>query len=80
MRLSLFAAAILIGCVPFAPQPASAAHGGGGGVNSGVYNTSMTAVLRDRQEKVKNCSRLHPNFDSGSMTYVGSDGRPHVCP
>src|ERR1700690_3498187 len=32
-------------------------------------------VLRDRQEKVKKCTRLHPNFEFGSMTYVGRDGR-----
>jgi hypothetical protein len=54
--------------------------GWSGGMNSGVYNSSMMAVLRERQEKIKNCARLHPNFDSGSMTYVGRDGHPHLCP
>jgi hypothetical protein len=78
MRLSLLAAAGLIGLTLLASLPAIAAHGGG--VNSGVNNTSMMAVLRDRQEKVNICSRLHPNFDSSTMTYVGRDGRPHGCP
>jgi hypothetical protein len=82
MRLLLSAAGGLIGCTLLALQYASAAHGGagGGGMNSGVYNSSMMAVLRERQEKIKNCARLHPNFDSGSMTYVGRDGHPHRCP
>jgi hypothetical protein len=82
MRLPLAAVGGLIGCALLALQPASAAHGGagGGGMNSGVYNSSMMAVLRERQEKIKNCARLHPNFDSGSMTYVGRDGHPHRCP
>ena len=83
MRLLLSAAGGLFGCALMALQYASAAHGGaggGGGMNSGVYNSSMMAVLRERQEKTKNCARLHPSFDSGSMTYVGHDGRPHSCP
>jgi hypothetical protein len=79
MHLSLSAAAGLIGCALVALQPATAAHGGSG-MNSGVYNSSMMAVQRERQEKIKNCVRLRPNFDSGTMTYVGRDGRPHSCP
>ena len=78
MRLPLSVAAGLIGSILLALQAAGAAHGGSG-MNSGVYNSSMMAVLRERQEKVKNCTRLHPNFDSGSMTYLGRDGRHHGC-
>jgi hypothetical protein len=79
MRLSLSAAVGLTGCALVALLPANAAHGGSG-MNSGVYSSSMMAVQRERQEKIKNCAQLHPNFDSGTMTYVGRDGRPHSCP
>jgi hypothetical protein len=79
MRLPLFAATLLIGCTLYALPPENPAHAGSG-MNSGVYNSSMMAVQRERQDKIKNCNRLHPNFDSGSMTYVGRDGRPHGCP
>jgi hypothetical protein len=83
MRLPLSAAGGLVGFAMAALQPASAAHSasiGGGGMNSGVYSSSMMAVQRERQERIKSCARLHPRFDSGSMTYVGRDGRPHSCP
>jgi hypothetical protein len=79
MRLSFSVGASLLGGALFALHAASAAHGGSG-MNSGVYNSSMMAVQRERQEKIKNCARLHPNFDSGSMTYVGQDGRRYSCP
>jgi hypothetical protein len=79
MRLPLFAATLLIGCVLFALQSEKPAHAGSG-MNSGVYNSSMMAVERERQDKIRNCIRLHPNFDSRSMTYIGRDGRPHGCP
>ena len=77
MRLWLSVAGSLIVCTLPA---AGATHGGGGGMNGGVYNSSMMAVQRERQEKTKTCARLHPSFDSGSMTYVGHDGRRHNCP
>jgi hypothetical protein len=79
MRLPLSAAIGLIFYALLALKTAGAAHGGSG-MNNGVYNSSMMAALRERQEKVKNCDRLHPNFDSGSMTYLGRDGRSHSCP
>lgn len=79
MRVSLSIVGGLIGFALLALQAVSAAHGGSG-INSGVYNSSMMAVLRDRQEKIKYCARLYPSFDSGSMTYVGRDSRPHRCP
>ena len=79
MRLPLCAVGGLIGSALLALMLASAANAGSG-MNSGVYNSSMMAVLRDRQGKVKKCARLHPNFDSGNMTYVGRDGRFHNCP
>ena len=47
---------------------------------SGVNSSAMEAVQRERQEKIIACARLHPNFDSGTMTYVGSDGRRYRCP
>jgi hypothetical protein len=79
MRLSLFVAGSLIGLALLVLPAASAVHGGGG-MNSGVYNSSMMAVMRERQEKVKNCARHYPGFDSGSMTYVGRDAHHHRCP
>lgn len=50
-----------------------------GGHFSGVYSSSMERVERDRREKIMKCSKL-PGFDSGSMTYVGKDGRRVGCP
>jgi hypothetical protein len=79
MRLSLSVVSGLIGFSLFALEAASPAHGGSG-MNSGVYNSSMMAVMRDRQEKIKNCARLYPSFDSASMSFVGRDGRSHRCP
>jgi len=49
-------------------------------MNGGVYSSSIMAVQRERQEKIKNCAKLHTNFDSGSMTYVDQNGRSHRCP
>jgi hypothetical protein len=79
VRLLLSIVGGLIGFAVLALQAASAAHGGSG-MNSGVYSSSMMAVLRDRQETIKYCARLYPSFNSGSMTYVGRDSRPHRCP
>ncbi len=79
MRLWLSVAGSLIVCILLTLPAASATHGGGG-MNGGVYNSSMMAVQRERQEKTKTCARFYPSFDSGSMTYVGRDGRPHRCP
>ena len=79
MRLSMSVAGCALGYVLLTLQGTSAAHGGSG-MNSGVNNTSMMAVMRERQEKIKTCARLHSNFDSGSMTYIGPDGRRHSCP
>jgi len=78
MRLSLSVAGRLIGCALLALQATSDAYGSSG-MSSGVYNSSMMAVQRERQEKIKNCARLYPSFDSGSMTYAGRDGRRHRC-
>jgi hypothetical protein len=80
MRLWLSVAGSLIVCTLLTSSAASATHGGGGGMNGGVYNSSMVAVQRERQEKTKICARLYPSFDSGSMSYVGRNGRPHRCP
>ena len=83
MRLPLSAVRGPAGVAMLALQPACAVHGaaiGGGGMNGGVYSSSMMAVQRERQERIKNCARLLPRFDSGSMTYVGRDGRTHSCP
>jgi hypothetical protein len=71
----IFALALLAGF------PAGVAHGAthGGGMNTGPYNSSAMAVMRERQEKIRKCAAL-PNFDSDSMTYAGRSGRRVKCP
>jgi hypothetical protein len=71
----IFALALLAGF------PAGVAYGAahGGGMNSGPYNSSAMAVMRERQEKIRKCAAL-PNFDSDSMTYAGRGGRRVKCP
>jgi hypothetical protein len=73
IALGLFSFALLL------VQPQEAAYARSG-ANIGVNSSSMMAVQRDRQEKIKTCYQLHPNFDSDSMTYVDSAGRRHSCP
>jgi hypothetical protein len=70
----IFALALLAG---FPAGVAQGAHGGG--MNTGPYNSSAMAVMRERQEKIRKCAAL-PNFDSGSMTYAGRGGRRVKCP
>ena len=71
----IFALALLAGF------PAGVAQGAshGGGMNTGPYNSSAMAVMRERQEKIRKCAALS-NFDSGSMTYAGRGGRRVKCP
>jgi hypothetical protein len=75
MRLSLSTG--LIGLALLISLTAGAA--GGSHMGSGVYNTSMMAVQRERQEKIKKCS-LFAGFDSATMTYSGSGGQRVACP
>jgi hypothetical protein len=57
----------------------SAGAAGASHVGTGIYNTSMMAVQRERQEKIKKCG-LFAGFDSATMTYSGSRGRRVACP
>ena len=75
MRHMLAAAGAILTLVFLLPLQEGAARSFFSGVNS----SSMERVQRERQERIATCARLHPNFDSGTMTYTGKDGRPHPC-
>ena len=72
--LVALAAALVMGA-----GPAVARQGGGGGMNSGPYNTSAMVVMRERQERVRKCSVLR-GFNSDTMTFVSRNGRRQSCP
>jgi hypothetical protein len=77
MRLLLIAAAGLICCAAGVVQPANAMHGGG--MNGGVYSSSVMAVQRERQEKIKICAGLRPHPTSGIVSYLDRGGRRVIC-
>jgi hypothetical protein len=77
MRSLITLIAIIITSGSFV-QPISAMVGGGG-MHSGPYNTSVTVVMRERQERVRKCSALR-DFDYDTMTFGTVNGRRQKCP
>jgi len=75
MRLSLSTGLICLSLL----ISLSTGAAGGSHAGTGVNNTSMMAVQRERQEKIKKCSQF-AGFDSVTMTYSGSGGRRIACP
>ena len=49
-------------------------------MGTGPNSSSLEAVQRERRDKIIKCSRLHPSFDSGTMTYAGPGGKRIACP
>lgn len=75
MRFAIFAITAAI-AVSYVTESAVARIGG---VNSGPYNTSAMAVMRERQERVRKCSALL-NFDYDTMSFQTASGRRQKCP
>ncbi len=78
MRLLLIAVSGLVSIAPAIVQPANAVHGGG--MNGGVYSSSVMAVQRERQEKARTCAQLRSNSNTAIVSYFDRDGRRISCP